>query len=203
LSIMPGHADCTEFHSRNNHPAMKMLADLFPVILFFVAYQLYDIYVATVVAIAAAIAQVAYNWLRRGQVETMHWVTLGLLVVFGGLTLALQDPTFIKWKPTVVNWLFALAFLGSQLFMQRGLLQRMMDHAVTLPDSAWQRLNAAWVGFFLAMGVINLFVAYNFSENVWVNFKLFGFLGLTLLFMLAQGFYLSRFMDTEHSTEKE
>ena len=182
---------------------MKMLADLFPVILFFVAYQVYDIYVATVTAIVAAIAQVAYNRLRHGRVETMHWVTLGLLVVFGGLTLALRDPTFIKWKPTVVNWLFAVAFLGSQLFMQRGLLQRMMDHAVTLPDHAWRRLNTAWVAFFFTMGVVNLYVAYNFSENAWVNFKLFGFLGLTLVFMLAQGFYLSRYIDTAPSTEEE
>jgi intracellular septation protein len=184
-----------------------MLADLFPVILFFIAYQMYDIYVATVVAIAASVVQVIYNRIRHGHVETMHWVTLGLLGVFGGLTLALHDPTFIKWKPTVVNWLFAAAFLLSQLFMQRSLLQRMMDHAVTLPEMAWRRLNLAWVGFFFAMGVINLYVAYNYPENVWVNFKLFGFLGLTLLFMIAQGFYLSRYMEpepqAEQSTEKD
>lgn len=182
---------------------MKMLADLFPVILFFVAYQLFDIYVATQVAIAAAVLQVAYNKLRYQTIESMHWVTLGLLVVFGGLTLALRDPTFIKWKPTVVNWLFAAAFLFSQVFMQRGLLRRMMDHAVTLPDLAWGRLNTAWVAFFFAMGVINLYVAYNFSEQVWVNFKLFGFLGLTLVFMLAQGFYLARFLQTENTTSED
>jgi intracellular septation protein len=176
---------------------MKLLADLFPVILFFVAYQLYDIYVATQVAIAAAALQIAYHWLRHRRVENSHWLTLGLLVVFGGLTLALRDPTFIKWKPTVVNWLFAAAFLLSQRFMQRGLLQRMMDHAVTLPDGAWLRLNTAWVLFFFAMGVLNLYVAYNFSEETWVNFKLFGFLGLTLAFMLAQGFYLARHMEAE------
>ena len=176
---------------------MKIVADLFPVILFFVAYQLTDIYIATQVAIAAAALQVIYHRLRYGRVENTHWLTLGLLVLFGGLTLALRDPTFIKWKPTVVNWLFAAAFLLSQLFMQRGLLRRMMDHAVTLPDDAWTRLNMAWVMFFFAMGVLNLYVAYNFSEETWVNFKLFGFLGLTLAFMLAQGFYLSRVMETE------
>lgn len=182
---------------------MKMLADLFPVILFFVAYQLYDIYIATAVAIAAAALQVAYHLVRHRRVEHMHWVTLGLLVVFGGLTLALRDPNFIKWKPTVVNWLFAAAFLASQLFMQRSLLQRMMDHAVTLPGPVWQRLNTAWVTFFFAMGVLNLFVAYRFSENVWVNFKLFGFLGLTLLFMLAQGFYLARHMPADAASTEE
>ncbi|MCB1802015.1 MAG: septation protein A [Gammaproteobacteria bacterium] len=182
---------------------MKMLADLFPVILFFVAYQLYDIYIATAVAIAAAAVQVAYIKLRRRKVETAQWVTLGLLVVFGGLTLALHDPTFIKWKPTVVNWLFAAAFLLSQLFMQRSLLQRMMDHAVTLPEAIWTRLNVAWVVFFFAMGVVNLYVAYTFSEEVWVNFKLFGFLGLTVVFMLAQGFYLARHMQPEESTAED
>jgi intracellular septation protein len=182
---------------------MKMLVDLFPVILFFVAYQLYDIYVATWVAIAAAVLQVAYNHLRHGKVENAHWLTLALLVVFGGLTLALRDPTFIKWKPTVVNWLFAAAFLLSQLFMQRSLLRRMMDHAVTLPDIAWMRLNTAWVLFFFAMGVLNLYVAYNYSEEIWVNFKLFGFLGLTLAFMLAQGFYLARFIEAENTTPED
>lgn len=182
---------------------MKLLADLFPVILFFVAYQLFDIYVATQVAIAAAALQVAYHKLRYRRVETTHWVTLGLLVLFGGLTLALRDPTFIKWKPTVVNWLFAAAFLLSQAFMRRSLLRRMMDHAVSLPDAVWARLNAAWVAFFFAMGVLNLYVAYNFSEEVWVNFKLFGFLGLTLVFMLGQGFYLSRHLLTEEPTTED
>ena len=182
---------------------MKLFADLFPVILFFVAYQLYDIYVATLVAIVAAATQVAYYKIRRGTVENVQLITLGLLVVFGGLTLVLRDPTFIKWKPTVVNWLFAVAFLGSQLFMQRSLLQRMMDHAVTLPNQAWQRLNIAWVAFFFAMGVLNLYVAYSFSEEVWVNFKLFGFLGLTLVFMLAQGFYLARHMEPEESAAED
>lgn len=182
---------------------MKILADLFPVILFFIAYQLFDIYIATQVAIAAAAVQVVYNRLRYGKVETMHWVTLGLLVVFGGLTLALRDPTFIKWKPTVVNWLFAAAFLLSQLFMKRSLLRRMMDHAVNMPDAAWLRLNTAWVTFFTAMGVLNLYIAYNFSEAVWVNFKLFGFLGLTLVFMLAQGFYLARFVEPDESTTED
>ena len=182
---------------------MKMLADLFPVILFFVAYQLFDIYVATQVAIAAAAIQVAYHRIRYGRVENTHWLTLGLLVVFGGLTLALRDPTFIKWKPTVVNWLFAAAFLLSQLFMRRSLLRRMMDHAIELPEPAWMRLNTAWVLFFFGMGILNLYVAYNYSEQTWVNFKLFGFLGLTLAFMLAQGVYLARHMQPENSTTED
>lgn len=174
---------------------MKLLADFFPVILFFIAYKMAGIYTATAVAIAASLVQVGWNHWRHGKVETMHWVTLGLIVFFGGLTLLLHDPVFIKWKPTVVNWLFAAAFAGSALFMERNLLQRMMDHAITLPGEIWQRLNLAWVSFFVLSGLANLYVAYNYSEETWVNFKLFGMLGLTLLFLLAQGFYLSRYIE--------
>lgn len=182
---------------------MKFLTDLLPVILFFIAYKLSGIYVATGVAIAAAAVQVAWNHFRHGRVENVQWITLGLLIVFGGLTIALRDPTFIKWKPTVVNWLFALAFLGSGLFTGRNLLQRMMDHTIELPEVIWSRLNIAWVMFFVLSGVSNLFVAYNFSEETWVNFKLFGLMGLTILFVLAQGFYLARHLpQTKKVTEE-
>ncbi len=181
---------------------MKFLTDLLPVILFFIAYQLFGIYVATGVAIAAAFSQVAWSRWRHGRVENMHWVMLGLLVVFGGLTLLLRDPNFIKWKPTVVNWLFAAAFLGSGLFMKVSLLQRMMAHAITLPDVVWRRLNLAWVAFFTLMGVANLYVAFRFSEAVWVNFKLFGLMGLTLVFLIAQGFYLARHMPPDDTARE-
>ena len=182
---------------------MKFLTDLFPVILFFAAYQMYDIYVATGVAIAASALQVGYLFLRGRKIENMHWVTLGLLVVFGGLTLILHDPTFIKWKPTVVNWLFAAAFLLSSVFMQRGLLQRMMDHAIQLPDPIRKRLNIAWVTFFIGLGVVNLYVAFNYSEEIWVNFKLFGLLGLTLVFVIGQGIYLARYMEEDKQPAEE
>ena len=180
---------------------MKFIADLFPILLFFGAYHLYDIYVATAVAVAAAVAQVAYHWLRHRHVTHMQWVTLGLLVVFGGLTLLLRDPVFIKWKPTVVNWLFCGAFLLTPLFSSRTLIERMMGQAITLPDPAWRRLNLAWAMFFLVLGALNLVVAYNFEEAVWVNFKLFGLMGLTLAFALAQGFYLVRQMPPESVRE--
>lgn len=181
---------------------MKLLFDLFPVILFFIAYKLGDIYIATGVAVAAGVVQVAWSRIRHGRVQTMHWITLGLLVVFGGMTLAFRDPTFIKWKPTVVNWLFAVAFLGSSLFMERNLLQRSMGHAIDLPKAIWTRLNLAWVAFFIAIGCANLYVAYNFAEETWVNFKLFGMMGLTLLFLLAQGMYLARHMPSQQPSEE-
>ena len=180
---------------------MKFIADFFPILLFFGAYHLYDIYVATAVAVVAAFVQVGYQYLRHHQVPTMHWVTLGLLVVFGGLTLLLRDPTFIKWKPTVVNWLFAAAFLVAPLVTSRTLIERLMSHAVTLPDFAWRRLNVAWIIFFFVLGALNLFVAYRFEETVWVNFKLFGLMGLTLLFAVAQGFYLVRHMPANATQE--
>ena len=182
---------------------MKIIADLFPVILFFIAYKLFDIYVATQVAIAAAALQLLWSKVVHGRIEKMHWITLALLILFGGLTLALRDPTFIKWKPTVVNWLFGIAFLGSGLLMERGLLRRMMEHAVSLPDPVWRRLNMVWINFFFLMGALNLYVAYNYSEETWVNFKLFGFMGLTLLFLLGQGFYLARHIVDEKPAVEE
>jgi len=208
---------------------MKFLIDFFPVLLFFLAYKVYDIYVATAVAIAASVVQVGWLRLRHRRTETMHLVTLGLLVVFGGLTIALQDRTFIMWKPSIVNWLFAAAFLGSQLIGDRPLIQRMMAHAIDVPDRIWRRLNLLWVVFFLLSGLANLIVASGFfaaehalidaagrpeidlnrcqdfsgdllalcreareREAVWVNFKLFGMMGLTIAFVVAQAFYLAR-----------
>jgi intracellular septation protein len=182
---------------------MKFLFDLFPIILFFAAYKLYDIYVATGVAIAAALVQTGLFWLKHRRFENMHLVTLGLLIVFGGLTLALRDPVFIKWKPTVVNWLFGAVFMGSHFIGERTLVERMMRHAITVPAPVWLKLNWAWTLFFVAMGVLNLYVAYNFSENTWVNFKLFGMMGLTIAFVFLQAFYLSRYMETPEENKQE
>ena len=128
----------------------------------------------------------------------MHIITLILLLVFGGATLLLKDPVFIKWKPTAINWLFALVFLGSQYIGQKPLVQRMMGQALDIDDaSVWMRLNLAWVGFFVFSGVANLVVAFNFSEDIWVDFKLFGLMGLTLIFVVGQAFYLARYLPTD------
>lgn len=171
---------------------MKLLFDLFPVLLFFIAYKVSDIYVATGVAIAASLLQVIWLKLREGTVPNMHLVTLGLLVLFGGMTIVLQDPLFIKWKPTIVNWLFAAAFLLSPLFGGKTLPERMMGSNVVLKTDEWKKLNIAWILFFLFLGALNLAVAFNFSEDAWVNFKLFGLMGLTFLFAIGQGFYIVR-----------
>ena len=171
---------------------MKLITDFLPVIAFFAAYKIWGMYVATGVFIAASLLHIAWNRYFHGKVETLQWITLGLVLVFGGATLLLHDPLYFKWKPTVVNWLFAAAFLGSGLLMERSILQRMMDQAITLPRSVWHRLNLAWVVFFIASGAANIYVAYHYAEETWVNFKLFGMLGLTLAFMIAQGVYLAR-----------
>ncbi len=180
---------------------MKLLFDFFPILLFFLAYKLYDIYAATLVAIAASCVQVTFAWFSTRRVEPMHLVTLVLIIVFGGLTLILKDELFIKWKPTVVNWLFGLAFLASQLFGRRTLIERMMRNNLALPGAIWRRLNLSWALFFLVLGGVNLFVVYTFDTDTWVNFKLFGMLGLTLVFVIIQSFYLSRYM-IEAKTEK-
>ncbi len=170
---------------------MKFLYDFFPILLFFIAYKLGGIYVATAVAMGAALLQIGWGWFVKKKVETMHWVSAGLILVFGGLTLALHDPLFIKWKPSIVNWLFALVFAGS-VWMGKPLVQRLMEHVLTVPAPIWHRVNWAWVGFFIVSGAANLYVAYHYSEEIWVDFKLFGLMGMTFLFMIAQGIYLAR-----------
>lgn len=176
---------------------MKFLYDFFPIILFFIAYKVADLYVATAVIIVASALQVGFSWLRHRKVEKMHLITLVIVVAFGGLTLLLRDPVFIKWKPTVVNGLFAVAFLGSQFIGAKTLVERMMSTQIDLPGGVWRRLNLAWVVFFVVSGVANLYVAYNFSEDTWVNFKLFGVLGMTIAFIILQAFYISRHLPDE------
>jgi intracellular septation protein len=176
---------------------MKLLFDLFPIILFFVAYKLVDIYAATAVAIAASFAQIGWLKLRAKPIEPMQWTSLAIIAVFGGLTLLWHDETFIKWKPTVLYGLFALVLAGGRLFFGRDLIRAAMGKQLSLPDPVWTRLNLLWMLFFAVMAVLNIAVAYSFSTDVWVNFKLFGTLGLTLAFVIAQGFYLSRFLEEE------
>jgi intracellular septation protein len=181
---------------------MKFLFDFFPVVLFFIAFKIADIYVATVVAIAATFVQVGWLKLRRRRVEPMLWASLAIIAVFGGATLVLQDETFIKWKPTVLYWLFGAVLAGALVF-RRNLIRVMLSEQVQLPDPVWSRLNWSWIGFFAFMGALNLYVAYNYSTDHWVNFKLFGGMGLMLLFVLAQALVLSRFIEEKDDRRSE
>ena len=176
---------------------MKFLFDLFPVILFFAAFKFAGIYVATGVAIAATFAQIAWVWFKHRKVEKMLWVSLVIITVFGGMTLFLHDETFIKWKPTVLYWAFAVALAGGALFMKKNFIRTMLGEQLELPEHIWTRLNWSWVGFFVFMGVANLAVAFafNLSTDVWVNFKLFGGMGLMFVFAMAQVLMLSKYVE--------
>ncbi len=177
----------------------KFLFDLFPVILFFLAFKLYDIFVATSVAMVAAVGQIAWLWFRQHQVDKMMWMNLAIIMVFGGATLVSQDETFIKWKPTVLYWLIAAILLVSSQLFSKNLIRTMLEKQITLPKNIWQRLNLSWIGFFLLMGGINLYVAFNFSVDTWVSFKLFGATGLMVIFMIVQVLMLGKYVK-ESST---
>ena len=180
---------------------MKLFLDFFPIILFFVAFKVAGIYVATGVAIVATVAQIAWLRYSHGKVEPMQWVTLAVIVVFGGATIALQNETFIKWKPTVLYWLMGGSLLAGQLLFNKNLLKTLMGSQMELPDAAWRVTNWSWIAFFAAMGVLNLWVAFNFDTNTWVNFKLFGGLGLMALFVIGQALYLGRYLKTDQVRE--
>ena len=202
---------------------MKLLFDLFPVILFFAVFKFAGaqpdaaqafaaqylmflvadgeitakqapILLATAVAILATLGQVLWLLLRRRHVDTMLWVSLVIIVVFGGATIYFHDEMFIKWKPTVLYWCFALALLGAQLLMRKNLIRSLMGKQMSLPDPVWDKLNLAWSGFFAAMGALNLYIAFNFPLELWVNFKMFGFIALMIAFVIAQTIYLSRYL---------
>jgi len=186
---------------------MKFLFDFFPIALFFITFKFYDdpqqgVLAATAVAMAASAVQVLLFWLKNKRVEKMHVITLVLITVLGGATLILKDPVFIKWKPTAVNWMFAIAFLGSQFIGEKSFVKRMMSHAVELPDTIWNKLNYAWVIFFTAMGFANLYVAFTFNLSIWVDFKTYGMLGLTIAFVILQAIFLAKHMP-ENKPEME
>jgi|SRR3954469_18780517 len=173
---------------------MKFLFDFLPLLLFFVAIQVWDIYVATAVAIGATVLQVGWLLARGRKVHSMLWASLAIIVVFGGLTLYLRDKTFILWKPTVLYWLFGAVLAGGAL-AGRNLLRALLAEQMTLPERVWARLNWAWVAFFALMGVANLYVAFNYSEKVWATFKVFGATGLMFLFVVGQSLVLARYVE--------
>ncbi len=210
---------------------MKLLFDFLPIILFFVTFKYTEgnkdwaaefatrhlgglvaggkvgvaeapVLLATVVVILASLAQVVWLKARGRKVDLMLWISLGLVVVLGGLTIWFHSETFIKWKPSGLYWAMGLSFWISQTFFNRSVLRMLMGAQIELPDAIWRRLNWAWIGFFMGMGVLNLWVAYSFDTATWVNFKLFGGIGLMLVFTLAQGWYLSQHLPEEAATDK-
>jgi intracellular septation protein len=178
---------------------MKLLFDFFPVLLFFIAFKAFGIFVATAVAMGATFGQIAFLWWRGRKIDKMLWVSLAVITVFGGATLMLANETFIKWKPTVLYWLFGTALLVASLAFKKNLVRSMMEHQVSLPEEVWKRLQASWIAFFAVMGGLNLYVAYNFSTDAWVNFKLFGGLGLMLAFVLLQALMLAKYVHDKNT----
>ncbi len=180
---------------------MKFLFDLFPVILFFVTFKIYGIYAATAVAIAATFMQIGWVWFRHHKVDNMLWVSFVIIVIFGSATLILQDETFIKWKPSVLYWLFAIALLLAHVIFKKNLIRSMIKEQIKLPEPIWVHLNTSWAAFFASMGATNLFVAYNYSTETWVNFKMFGFMGLMLAFIVLQGLLLGKYIEKNGDKE--
>jgi intracellular septation protein len=197
---------------------MKFFFDFFPIVLFFIAYKFFGdlppqlieaanalpfvsidnnepkdaIYFATVVIIISTIFQNIGHWFTYKKLEKMHLISLGILLIFGSMTLGFKDPLFIKWKVSIFNWVFAAVIIGSMYIGEKPLIERMMSHAIEVPQVIWKRINISWGVFFALVGLVNIYVAYTYSEETWVNFKLFGMLGLTLVFMIAQGIYLAK-----------
>jgi len=177
---------------------MKQLLEFFPIILFFVAYKLYDIYIATAVIIVATIVQVAYAWFKHRKVETLQWITLGLVVVFGGATIYLHDAQYLKWKFSIIEWLFGIAFLSSHFIGKKTFIERMMSSNLTLPSLIWKRLNFSWASFFIGIGFINVYVMYNYNTDDWVTFKTFIAPGLMVVFLVIQMVFLYKYIpETE------
>ena len=212
---------------------MKILFDFFPIILFFVSFyqakflieytfigslinperpeHINATIIATGIAIVASFIQVGYSWLKMHKIERMHIFSLALITVLGGITIVIGDPAFIQWKPTVLNWAFALGFFLSIFIGEKNLVERMMSGQLDLPDYVWTRLNLSWVAFFLISGVANLYVAFYYDleaqpavrMETWVDFKLFGLMGLTIIFVILQAFYLARFIQEEEEDQEQ
>lgn len=178
---------------------MKFLFDLFPVLLFFAMFKVGGIFVATAAAIVATLAQIGWVKWRHGKVDGMLLASGAIVIVFGGATLVFHDETFIKWKPTVLYWMFAVALLAAELFWHKNLLRNMIQNQIQLPEPIWRKLNHAWAIFFALLGIANLYVAFHYPTNIWVNFKLFGATGLMIVFVILQSLLLSKYVEDEEA----
>jgi len=181
---------------------MKQFFEFIPLIIFFVVYKMVDIYVATGSLIITTGLLLAYNYFKNGRVEKMQVITFLMVFIFGSMTLILHDDTFIKWKVTFVYVFFAIALLASQFIFKKPVIKQMLSKELTLPDNVWSNLNIAWAVFFTLLGLLNIYVAFNLSQEVWVNFKVFGLLGATLVFTVLSGIYIYQYLPKNDHQEK-
>jgi len=172
---------------------MKLLLDFVIIALFFISYKLYGMYVAVAVAMVGYALQVIIHWLRHRSWDKVQLATLALILLLGGATLLFHNETFFKWKPTVVYWLFAAIFIGNQLLGKEPLIKRLLGKNIQLPENIWLHLSYSWIIFFIGLGILNLIVAYYYSTDAWVNFKLFGCLGITVVFIVLQALYMGKY----------
>lgn len=179
---------------------MKFVFEIFPVIIFFIAFKLFDIYVATIAAMIASVIQIAWLLAKKRKVESMQWLGLALIVIFGGLTIGLQDENFIKIKPTILYWLFALTLAGSVIFFNKNLMKKALSEKIELKpefkEKHWHLMNLSWILFFVGMGTLNLFIAFRFSTDIWTNFKLAS-IGLLFIFIVGQGLWLGKYAQAD------
>ena len=180
---------------------MKFLFDYFPIICFFIVYKLYGVFAATAATIAACVLQNLIYWLRNKKFEKLHVITLFSVLILGGFTLIFHKAIFIQWKPSIIYWIFAIILLFSQFISRKNILARMLGDKILLPEKIWAQLSLAWVIFFIFLGFLNLYVVYHYSMNAWVNFKLFGTLGLTIVFTISQAIYMSKHIINNNENE--
>ena len=174
---------------------MNFLFDYFPIICFFIAYNLHGICIATAVTMAASAIQIGFYWLKQRRFEKLHIITFALVLILGGSTLIFHKEIFIKWKPSIIYWAFAIVLAGSHFIGKKTVIYRMLGDKINVPTKIWSHINASWALFFTFLGFLNLYVVYHYSTNAWVNFKLFGTLGLTLVFIIGQAIYMARHME--------
>jgi intracellular septation protein len=180
---------------------MQLLFDFFPIIVFYVFYKLQGFFAATVAIIAAMAIQISAQWITKRTVSKMLLISGGLVALLGGISLWLNDPVFLQWKVTIASWLFGIAFIASHFIGDKTLVERVLEHVIQLDKPVWIQLNLIWIANFLLLGATNLFVMFNYDMDTWVNFKLYGVLGFSLVTALVQGLLISRHLPDEQQEE--
>jgi intracellular septation protein len=182
---------------------MHAILEYIPLVIFFIFYKFGDIYWATGSLIVTSAIQIAYYLIKKQPVPKRNLIFFGLIAVFGGLTIFLHDDTFLKWKVTIINGIFAVALIASQKFFNKNIIKQFLAEALTLPEEIWNKLNLAWAMFFATCGLLNWYIAFNFSLEAWVNFKVFGLTGLTFVFAIGSVLSLYKYMPDDQEDEKK